>query len=77
MPSGLSDRLTTELLDIHASRLQQMDENGVDLMVSSLVSAGVQGIADRKQAEALAMLANDRLNEECHAFRGLRGSQRA
>jgi 2,3-dihydroxybenzoate decarboxylase len=28
------------------------------------VSAGVQGIADRKQAEALAMLANDRLKEE-------------
>jgi 2,3-dihydroxybenzoate decarboxylase len=62
--SGLSDRLTNELLDIHDKRLRQMDENGVELMVLSLVSAGAQGIADRAKAEALARIANDRLGEE-------------
>jgi 2,3-dihydroxybenzoate decarboxylase len=62
--TGLSDRLTTELLDMHSSRLRQMDENGVEFMVISLVSAGAQGIADRAQAEALATLANNRLEEE-------------
>jgi 2,3-dihydroxybenzoate decarboxylase len=62
--AGSGDRLTRELLDIHDSRLRQMDENGVEFMVLSLVSAGAQGIADPAKAEALATLANDRLEQE-------------
>jgi len=60
--AGSGDRLTRELLDIHDSRLRQMDENGVEFMVLSLVSAGAQGIADPEKAEAT--LANDRLEQE-------------
>jgi 2,3-dihydroxybenzoate decarboxylase len=41
--AGSGGRLTHELLDIHDMRLRQMDENGVDFMVLSLVSAGAQG----------------------------------
>ncbi|KAF4625649.1 hypothetical protein G7Y89_g12518 [Cudoniella acicularis] len=62
--AGTSDRLTNELLDIHGTRLQQMDENGVDFMVLSFVSPGCQGITDPVQAEALATLANNKLEEE-------------
>ncbi|KAH8753462.1 hypothetical protein BGZ57DRAFT_964845 [Hyaloscypha finlandica] len=62
--SGTGDRLTRELLDIHDMRLRQMDENGVDFMVLSFVSAGCQGISDPATAEALATLANDKLEEE-------------
>jgi len=43
--AGSGDRLTRELLDIHDMRLRQMDENGVDFMVLSLVSPGAQGYA--------------------------------
>lgn len=62
--TGTSDRLTRELLDIHDMRIRQMDENGVDFMVLSFVSAGCQGISDPATAEALATLANDKLEEE-------------
>jgi 2,3-dihydroxybenzoate decarboxylase len=62
--AGTGDRLTRELLDIHDMRLKQMDENGVDLMVLSFSSAGCQGQADRAKAEAMATLANDRLEAE-------------
>jgi 2,3-dihydroxybenzoate decarboxylase len=62
--TGTGDRLTNELLDIYDMRLHQMDENGVDFMVLSFVSAGCQGISDLTKAEALAILANDKLEEE-------------
>ncbi|KAK0623169.1 hypothetical protein B0T14DRAFT_536118 [Immersiella caudata] len=56
--------LVANLLDIHGTRLQQMDENGVDMMVLSLSSPGPQGATDRQEAEDLAHLANDRLAAE-------------
>lgn len=40
--SGTGDRLTNELVDIHDMRFRQMDENGVDLMVLSFVSAAAK-----------------------------------
>jgi 2,3-dihydroxybenzoate decarboxylase len=64
MPAGKGDDLTANLLDIHGQRLQQMDENGVELMILSFNAAGCQGIADRAAAEAQATLANDRLEVE-------------
>ena len=64
-PKGvIGDDLVANLTDIHATRLQQMDENGIELMALSLVAAGAQGIADPAAAEKLARTANDVLGEE-------------
>lgn len=64
-PKGvIGGDLIANLLDVHETRLQQMDENGVDMMVLSLSSPGPQGVTDPAEAEALARLANDRLSEE-------------
>ena len=69
-PSSLAPKgviggdLGANLLDVHGTRLQQMDENGVEFMVLSLVSAGPQGVWDKEKAEHLATVANDALSEE-------------
>lgn len=64
-PKGvIGGDLGANLLDVHGTRLQQMDENGVEFMVLSLVSAGPQGIADREAAEKLARVGNDALSKE-------------
>lgn len=64
-PKGvIGGDLIANLLDIHGTRLQQMDENGVDMMVLSLSSPGPQGQTDPGEAAKLATLANDRLSEE-------------
>ena len=60
----IGDDLNANLLDVHGQRLQQMDENGIDHMVLSFVSPGPQGKANKAEAEALATLANDRLEQE-------------
>ncbi|KAF2261482.1 hypothetical protein CC78DRAFT_608266 [Lojkania enalia] len=57
----IGDDLGANLLDVHGTRLQQMDENGVEFMVLSLVSAGPQGISDPTAAENLARIANSKL----------------
>ena len=65
VPKGIiGPDLVANLLDIHGTRLQQMDENGVDMMVLSLSSPGPQGATEPKEAEDLARLANDRLSVE-------------
>jgi hypothetical protein len=65
VPKGIiGPDLVANLLDIHGTRLQQMDENGVDMMVLSLSSPGPQGAIEPKEAEDLARLANDRLSVE-------------
>jgi 2,3-dihydroxybenzoate decarboxylase len=64
-PKGvIGGDLVANLLDIHGTRLQQMDENGVDMMVLSLSSPGPQGATNPQEAEDLARLANDRLAAE-------------
>lgn len=64
-PKGvIGGDLASNLMDVHGTRLQQMDENGVALMVLSLSSPGVQGEADPEAAAALARLANDRMSDE-------------
>jgi 2,3-dihydroxybenzoate decarboxylase len=66
-PSSLAPKgviggdLIANLLDIHTERLRQMDANGIDLMVLSLVSPGAQGLSDPAAAEKLAKTANDKL----------------
>jgi|SRR3569833_2260348 len=64
-PKGvIGGDLIANLYDVHGTRLQQMDENGVDVMVLSLSSPGPQGVPDPTEAAALARLGNDRLSEE-------------
>lgn len=61
-PKGvIGGDLIANLLDVHGTRLQQMDDNGLDLMVLSLSSPGPQGQPDPDEAARLARLANDRL----------------
>lgn len=64
-PKGvIGGDLIANLLDVHGQRLQQMDENGVDMMILSLSSPGVQGATDPAEAASLARLANDWLEAE-------------
>jgi 2,3-dihydroxybenzoate decarboxylase len=64
-PKGvIGGDLAANLMDVHGTRLAQMDENGIDLMVLSLSSPGCQGETDADAAAALARTANDRLAEE-------------
>ncbi|KAK0722781.1 hypothetical protein B0T26DRAFT_643611 [Lasiosphaeria miniovina] len=64
-PKGvIGGDLIANLLDVHGTRLEQMDENGVETMVLSLSSPGPQGVTDAREAEALASLANERLESE-------------
>lgn len=64
-PKGvIGGDLIANLLDVHGTRLQQMDENGIDMMVLSLSSPGPQGQTDPEEAAKLATLANDRMSEE-------------
>ncbi|KAH8889386.1 hypothetical protein GQ53DRAFT_870573 [Thozetella sp. PMI_491] len=64
-PKGvIGGDLLANLQDVHGTRLQQMDENGVEVMVLSLSSPGPQGVVDPAEAAALATLANDRLEAE-------------
>jgi 2,3-dihydroxybenzoate decarboxylase len=50
------------LLDMGEGRLQEMDNNGIDMQVLSLVSPGVQ-VFDAATGTAMARKANDRLAE--------------
>ncbi|KAK4118823.1 amidohydrolase 2 [Parathielavia appendiculata] len=52
------------LLDIHNTRLAQMDDHGVEYMLLSLTSPGAQGEPDAAKARALAAEANDWLAGE-------------
>lgn len=64
-PKGvIGGDLIANLLDVHGTRLEQMDANGIDTMVLSLSSPGPQGQTDPDEAARLATLANDRLSEE-------------
>lgn len=64
-PKGvIGGDLGENLLDVHGTRLRQMDENGVEFMVLSLVSMGPQGVPNKEGAEKLARIANDKLSEE-------------
>ena len=47
---GIGGDLIANLLDVHGQRLQQMDENGVDMMILSLSSPGVPRIPLRPRA---------------------------
>lgn len=64
-PKGvIGGDLVSNLLDVHGTRLAQMDANGVDMIVLSLSSPGTQGVSDPAAAAKLAEVANDKLEVE-------------
>jgi 2,3-dihydroxybenzoate decarboxylase len=62
-PGRYWQELPAKLLDIHGTRLAEMDKTGIDIEVISLNSNAVQGVPDPAQAIALARRANDALAE--------------
>lgn len=62
--SSANHPLTAALLDIHETRLKQMDAEGVEYMLLSLTSPGPQGVVDPVEAQKLAVEANDWLTAE-------------
>ncbi|KAL2158777.1 hypothetical protein VTH06DRAFT_3968 [Thermothelomyces fergusii] len=59
LPEEYVKRLNRQLFDVHEERIAHMDANGVEYMILSLTSYGVQGEADPAKAKALAAEAND------------------
>jgi len=53
--------LSGKLVDVHGTRLAEMDQNGIEIAVLSLNSNAVQGIFDVEKAVAIARKANDAL----------------
>ena len=60
---GQTDMRTVRMLDFLEYRVQEMDENGMDLMILSLNSPAIQEIYEVPKAVETARLANDRLYE--------------
>ncbi len=56
--------LRHRLLDIHDTRLKQMDENGIELMLLSLNAPAVQAVPHPAKATGLSQRANDFLAEQ-------------
>lgn len=59
--SPTESRFKALLEDIHGTRLKEMDAEGVDFMVLSLTSPGVQGEGDVAKAEEMAFNSNNYL----------------
>ena len=68
------DPVNARLLDMMDHRLREMDEYGIDVMILSLNSPGIQSICNPREAADIASLANDRLAEHIekkrNRFRG-------
>lgn len=58
------------LLDFDATRLEAMDQAGVDTVLLSLTTFGIQAIPDRAEAQATARTVNDYLAERVSAHPG-------
>ena len=58
-----NDIRTTRLLDLLDLRVEEMDKNGMDMMILSLNSPAIQGIYQKDKAISTAKLANDKLAE--------------
>ncbi len=75
MPKVVWPELRHRLLDIQTKRLQQMDENGMELMLLSLNAPAVQSVANLAQSDELSRRTNDFLADEVakrpNRFQGL------
>ena len=63
-PDSIWQELRHRLLDIHDTRLGQMDEQGIELCILSLNAPTVQAVPDVRAAGELARRANDYLAEQ-------------
>lgn len=61
LPDSSWSELSARLVDIEGRRLEEMDRNGVELMILSLNSPAVQAIHDRGRAVEVARRSNDAL----------------
>lgn len=64
VPPSYWVELKHRLLDIHGRRIEEMDRNGVELMILSLNAPTVQAVPDTQAAYDLARRANDFLAEQ-------------
>ena len=64
MDKSVWTELGHRLVDIHETRLQQMDEHGIELMLLSLNAPAVQAVPNPAQAAGLSQRANDFLAEQ-------------
>src|SRR6478672_7212012 len=64
VPESYWAELSHRLLDIHETRLREMDQNGLEMMILSLNAPAVQAIPDAKKADEIARRANDFLAEQ-------------
>lgn len=64
VPPSYWTELKSRLLDIHDRRIDEMDRNGIELMILSLNAPTVQAVPDTKAAYDLSRRANDFLAEQ-------------
>src|ERR1700687_4409913 len=64
VPDSYWPELKQRLLDIQDTRLRQMDEQGIEMMILSLNAPAVQAIPDAGIANEVAVRANDYLAEQ-------------
>ncbi len=63
LPDHTWTELSARLLDVEGRRLEEMDRNGVEMMILSLNAPAVQAIPDRQRAADTARKSNDALAE--------------
>ena len=61
------EKHTNEIIDIHKTRLEKMDQHGVGYTILSYTAPGVQDEWDQKKADALAVEINDYIAEQVKA----------
>jgi predicted TIM-barrel fold metal-dependent hydrolase len=64
LPADVWPVLKARLTDVHETRLAQMDEHGVEMMILSLNAPAVQAIPDPLRASEVARRANDSLADQ-------------
>ncbi|MCK9909045.1 amidohydrolase family protein [Microbacteriaceae bacterium K1510] len=64
LPEVYWKELSHRLIDIHDTRLREMDAHGMEMMLLSLNAPTVQAVPDPKKADAIARRANDYLAEQ-------------
>ena len=63
LPPETWEELSGRLMDIEGRRIDEMDQNGVEMMILSLNAPAVQAIPDRIKANEIARKSNDMLAE--------------
>jgi 2,3-dihydroxybenzoate decarboxylase len=64
LPDAQWDVLQRRLIDLHETRIAEMDKHGVEMMILSLNAPAIQAILDVKKANETARKANDFLAEQ-------------